>query len=533
MGHQLGLVAPDPGRFRVHHVNARRHRASILRQLGVRRASERDCSALRTWLVENCRRSCGAGEDQVAAGYAWCLGRSIYVASDKIMERLVRGARHDFLEGLLTSIARELPAHTRAKLEASLCEPMGPTGFHRLKDDVGAASLASVLGACDRVAFVEGLELPTECLEGVDRAWVPLLSRRVEGETASEMRRHGETRPLGLYALYLMDRRCRMIDGLVDLLLEIVHRLQTRSRRKVIGATARDRERVHGKERLLVDIAEAAVDDPRGRVVDVIYPVAGVAKLKAVIEEHRAKGTMDRRIQTVMRGSYASHYRRMLPRLLSVLRFCSNNTGWRPILDALHLIVSLGGEKRRLAPAALAPSGSIPARWKGLVLDGRGQLNVISYELCVLNQLRERVRAREIWVEGADRHRNPDRDLPADFDERRATYYAGLGLEQDARVFVADIRARLDEELRLLNATLLQNDTVRLRASGENRISITPFAPQPEPAGLIDLKSEIGRSWPMTGLLDVLKETALDTQFLDCIERALLQTSAGMVNCPA
>ena len=31
---------------------------------------------------------------------AWCLARSIYVASDKIMERLVRGARHDFLEGL-------------------------------------------------------------------------------------------------------------------------------------------------------------------------------------------------------------------------------------------------------------------------------------------------------------------------------------------------------------------------------------------------------------------------------------------------
>ena len=276
------------------------------------------------------------------------------------MERLVRGARHDFLEGLLSSITRELPAHTRAKLEASLFEPTGPTGFHRLKDDVGAASLASVLGACERLSFVEGLDLPTGRLEGVDPAWVALLSRRVEGETASEMRRHGETRRLGLYALYLMERRRRMIDGLVDLLLEVVHRLQTRSRRKVIGAIARDIERVHGKERLLVDIAEAAVDDPQGRVVDVIYPVAGVAKLKAVIEEHRAKGTMDRRIQTVMRGSYASHYRRMLPKLLSVLRFRSNNTSWRPILDALQLIACLGGEKRRLAPAGLAAPGSIP-----------------------------------------------------------------------------------------------------------------------------------------------------------------------------
>ena len=96
-------------------------------------------------------------------------------------------------------------------------------------------------------------------------------------------------------------------------------------------------------------------------------------------------------------------------------------------------------------------------------------------------------------------------------------YYAGLGLAQDARVFVADVRTRLEEELHLLNATLAQNDRLRLRAAGENRISITPFTPQPEPVGLIELKSERGRSWPMTGLLDVLKETALDTQFLEIL----------------
>ena len=105
------------------------------------------------------------------------------------------------------------------------------------------------------------------------------------------------------------------------------------------------------KKRLLVDIAAAAIDDPLGRIVDVIYPVAGAAKLKAVIQEDRAKGTLDRRIQTVMRGSYASHYRRMLPRLLSVLDFRSNNAGWRPILNALALIVRLGREGRRFFPA--------------------------------------------------------------------------------------------------------------------------------------------------------------------------------------
>ena len=62
-------------------------------------------------------------------------------------------------------------------------------------------------------------------------------------------------------------------------------------------------------------------------LIDVIYPVAGVTKLKAVIAQHRVGGTMDRRIQTVMRGSYASHYRRILPKLLLVLRLRSIGIG--------------------------------------------------------------------------------------------------------------------------------------------------------------------------------------------------------------
>jgi hypothetical protein len=36
-----------------------------------------------------------------------------------------------------------------------------------------------------------------------------------------------------------------------------------------------------------------------------------------------------------------------------------------------------------------------------------------------------------------NRYRNPDEDLPADFDARREEYYATLRLPQDAKLFVA------------------------------------------------------------------------------------------------
>ncbi len=182
------------------------------------------------------------------------------------------------------------------------------------------------------------------------------------------------------------------------------------------------------------------------------------------------------------------------------------------------MITRLNEEGRRVAPTSWAPEGSIPRKWRDTVFDRRGRLNVISYELCILTQLKDRIRAKEIWVEGADRYRNPDDDLPKDFSEMRAAYCAGLKLTQDAREFSNSVREQLEHELRELNETLLSNDLVRIRWSGENRICVTPFAPAPEPRGLLSLKAEIGRRWPMTGLLDALKETALDTGFLDVFE---------------
>ena len=45
---------------------------------------------------------------------------------------------------------------------------------------------------------------------------------------------------------------------LVGLLLETVHRISVRPRRKVVTAIAKKVERVYGKEKLLADIALAA-----------------------------------------------------------------------------------------------------------------------------------------------------------------------------------------------------------------------------------------------------------------------------------
>jgi TnpA family transposase len=56
---------------------------------------------------------------------------------------------------------------------------------------------------------------------------------------------------------------------------------------------------------------------------------------------------------------------------------------------------------------------------------------------------------------------------------------------------------------------------VKIRAQRGGWIQVSPLAPLPEPPNLARLKVEVGARWPMTGLLDILKEAALRTRFTD------------------
>lgn len=526
LAEQLGLEAEAVNQYDFSGRTARRHYAEILQYLGFRRLKRLDREQLTSWISSELCPSGQSVSAMLEHVFLWCRDRRIYGPSRKELERLVRSQRQHHLDSWLSGAHDRLSASTVALLEASIADPDGQTGFNTMKGDAGQASLDSILGMTAKLAFIQKLDLPRDLLSATGTAWVEQIVRRVAGEKASEMRRHAPARQIGMYAIYLLSREAQLTDAMVDLLIETVHKIGTRSKRRVVGHIAKDIERVYGKERLLVEIASASIEEPSGRVCDVIFPIVGKDKLAAIVKESQAKGALDRRIYKVMRSSWANHYRRMLPDLLSVLEFRSNNTVWRPVLAALDWIRSKMDDGCRFVPMQDVPIDEvIPARWRSSVIDGNGRVNRISYELCVLTQLRDRIRSKEIWVVGADRYRNPDDDLPKDFEIRRDAYYSGLNLTPDARTFTSAVRSELERELLLLNANIPDNDKVRLLWRGENRISITPFKPAPEPKGLDAIKGEIGGRWPMTGLLDVLKEAALDTGLLDAFE-----TSASRVS---
>jgi TnpA family transposase len=129
--------------------------------------------------------------------------------------------------------------------------------------------------------------------------------------------------------------------------------------------------------------------------------------------------------------------------------------------------------------------------------------------------LRKHLRTKEIWVAGADRYRNPEHDLPADFATKRDSYYELLKVPKDAELFIKQIQDAMQQWLGTLNAGLPHNPKVRLREQGKNKnlIHLTPLDRQPEPPDTAALKREIGRRWSDVELIDIIKEVDLRLNF--------------------
>ena len=188
-------------------------------------------------------------------------------------------------------------------------------------------------------------------------------------------------------------------------------------------------------------------------------------------------------------------------------------------MQALKILKEHLHRKGTTYPRDVRPplEGIVPSDWMRLVVDNNGkrpEINRTAYEICVLKSLREQLRCREIWIVGSRRYRDPEEDLPGDFEELKAAYYEDLGIPLDAKAFTTALREELTRYLKALNRGMPKNPKVKiLRKKGEYRISISPMGPQTDPDNLAILKREMNQRWWGTSLLDVLKETDLRVGF--------------------
>jgi hypothetical protein len=269
------------------------------------------------------------------------------------IERLIRSSIHTYEGSFFQATYQKLPSTSLTKLDSLIdsisfleidedqaaIEGSGQLSFNELKADPGRAGVDSVLKEVNKLKIIRHLELPDDLFRDIPHKVLKKYRQRVSTEDLRELRRHPDPIRYTLLSAFFCLRCMEISDNLVDLLIQIIHRIGVRAERKIKKEILNDLRRVGNKYGILFNMAQTAIDNPDGIIKDTLFPVVSEQTLKDLVKEFKHTGPAYReKIHTVIRASYGSHYRRIVPEILNILDFRSNNEVHRPVVRALELI---------------------------------------------------------------------------------------------------------------------------------------------------------------------------------------------------
>jgi TnpA family transposase len=522
----------DPMIFKKYDLHGRTyiyHRAQIRGYYNFSETSVEDANELSEWLFRNI--PCYDREKVKLSALKRLRDIKLVPPTNDRMDRIISSTIKKYENNLFYSIQNSLPNETLLLIDElinnlSLMDDSNELKttitFNELRSDPGRIGLESIFNEVKKLQMIKRLNIPDNLFDKIPQKTLKEYKQRVSSELLGEIRRHPDDVRYSLLSMFFWIRSREITDNLVELLISVIHKIDSKAVKKVEREILKDIRKVQGKYHILRQIAELSLDNPEGTIKDIIFPAFNEELLRDLIKDLKMNsGVFKKRVYSVMKNSYSRHYRRMLPKLFNSLEFKSNNEIYKPVLEALEVIKNLlnSQDKFILIDENIPVNGVIKPKWKNAVIqnndNGKEVIEKVNYEMCVLQTLREKLRCKEIWVAGADKYGNPEEDLPDDFEAKRNEYYEELKQPSDVEDFIAKLRTEMVNALQSFDRNIPKNKKVKITNHKAGNITVSPSEAQNEPINLSALKSELMKNWPMVNLLDILKETDFYTEFTE------------------
>jgi hypothetical protein len=282
----------------------KRHRSHIRSLLGFRIGTAADANEVTEWLSSHALLGENRQFDRLKeVVYERYRDLKIEPPEPKSIDRLIRSAVRTADEQFYTTTTEKLSPVTRVKLDALIDSTMLPDGItdntsilQQLRSDAGACTLNSVLAEIEKLKQIRALDLPSDLFSQASGKVVSWYRQRVAVEDLTEIRRHPEHIRYTLLSAYCYQREREITDTLLDLLINLIHRIEKRAGRTVDKQILKDVKRIRGKHRLLYEVAQVSIEKPNGTVKEVIYSVAPEQTLHDLIQEFKAGGSYEQKV---------------------------------------------------------------------------------------------------------------------------------------------------------------------------------------------------------------------------------------------
>lgn len=371
-------------------------------------------------------------------------------------EVLARGARlfyRKLTEGLRTEHRLQLDQLLTPRKEARTIV------LTWLRQPPGEAKARNILTHLDRLQAIRDVGLPDDLQRSVHQGRLTQLAREGMQMSVQHLRDLEDARRYATLVAVLLDTQATVIDQILDMNDRIIGRLFTEAKRKHVEAFHDQGKAINEKVRLYTRVGHALINarqtgaDPFA-AIEAIVPWDTFTQSVTEAEKLSQHESFDH--LHLLSDSY-SQIRRYSPRLLEAFAFKAAPVAQK-VLDGITAIIAMNQANLRSLPND-APTIFIKPRWERYVLSNDG-IDRRFYELCALSELKNALRAGDVWVPGSRQFKDFEDYLlpPAHFEALRDAGNLPLAIDSDGDRYLHD-------RLALLNRKLHEVD--RLAAEGE------------------------------------------------------------------
>lgn len=427
----------------------RRHSAQLQDTMGLRPFGAVAGSQIEDWLVPH-----AVENDHLyhVANLALdeCRHRRVVAPPIGSLQRICLRARARARRDTHRQMTAELTADQKYQLDqlTKAKDETGTTWLAWLRQFPESSKPAAMTALIDRLEHVKGLNLSSAFDGNIPLARLAQIEREGRRTTVQHIARFEPERRHATLVLICSNLRTQLTDQAIELFERLIGAMFRKAQGRHDREFKADGRAINAKLRLLVEVGNALVvaKDTGGDAFDAIAEVTTWEHFRqSLIEAERLLRPADFDAYEILDQQYIG-MRRWSPAFLEAFEFLGVAAA-SPLLKAIDLIKSLNRSGRAGLPQN-APTSFVRRRWDKYVRSD-GVLNRRYYELCVLSELRERLRAGDVWVKGSSTYKSfEDRLISHEkLQLLRQNNNLQVSVQSDFGAFLNGRRDRLQERL--------------------------------------------------------------------------------------
>ncbi len=322
----------------------------------------------------------------------------------------------------------------------------------------GKPNSRHVLEHIDRLEKLRALRLPVGVDRLVHQNRLLKIAREGAQMTTGDLAKFETQRRYATMVALVIEATATVTDEIIDLHDRVIIRLMAAAKTKHQEQFHKSGKAVNDSVKLFGEVGRALVNakhngtDPFAAIEAIIPWAAFSASVTEA--EVLAQPTFD--YLRLLGDTYAT-VRRYAPRMLEALELKAAPTA-QDILDGVNVLRRMNRENLRKIPAD-APTSFVKDRWEKLVADGDG-IDRRFYELCVMSELKNKLRSGDISVVGSRQFKAFDDYLipPPAFNIMKTEGRLPVSIDTDCDRYLATRIGLLEEQLATVNRLASSND---------------------------------------------------------------------------